>query len=275
MASICGSTMALMDAGVPIKAPVAGVAMGLITGDDGRLQDPHRHRRPGRHLGDMDFKVAGTRDGITAVQADFKIQRPHPRQVREIIARAREGPADHPRQARGGHRRAAHGDVAATHRAMYRIQIPPAKIGAIIGPGGKMIRSIIEETKCTVDVEDDGSVFVGSSNEENARKAIAIIEGLTQEAEIGQIYTGRVTRTVDFGAFVEIMPGKEGLVRIGELADHRVPTVEDVVNVGDELEVMVTGNRQHGPHQPLAPCGARGRSAWRTTACRTAKSPRR
>ncbi len=123
---------------------------------------------------------------------------------------------------------------------MYRIQIPPAKIGVIIGPGGKMVRSIIEETKCTVDVEDDGSVYVGSSNEENARKAIAIIEGLTREAVIGQIYTGRVTRTVDFGAFVEIMPGKEGLVRIGELADYRVPTVEDVVKVGDEIQVMVT-----------------------------------
>ena len=122
---------------------------------------------------------------------------------------------------------------------MYRIQIPREKIGAVIGPGGKMVRSIIEETKCTVDVEDDGSVFVGSTNEENARKAIAIIEGLTSEAVIGQIYTGRVTRTVDFGAFVEIMPGKEGLVRIGELADYRVPSVEDVVQVGDEIKVMV------------------------------------
>ena len=122
---------------------------------------------------------------------------------------------------------------------VYRMQIPVAKIGAIIGPGGKMVRSIIEETKCTVDVEDDGSVFVGSTNEENAKRAIAIIQGLTAEAEVGKIYTGRVTRTVDFGAFVEIMPGKEGLVRIGELSDHRVPTVEDVVNVGDELEVMV------------------------------------
>src|SRR5439155_15822407 len=122
---------------------------------------------------------------------------------------------------------------------MYRIQIPREKIGVVIGPGGKMVRSIIEETKCTVDVQDDGSIFVGSTNEENARKAIAIIEGLTQEARIGQIYTGRVTRTVDFGAFVEIMPGKEGLVRIGELADYHVPSVEDVVQVGDEIMVKV------------------------------------
>jgi polyribonucleotide nucleotidyltransferase len=122
---------------------------------------------------------------------------------------------------------------------VYRLQIPREKIGVIIGPGGKMVRSIIEETKCTVDVEDDGSVYIGSMNEENARKAIAIIEGLTQEAVVGQKYVGRVTRTVDFGAFVEIMPGKEGLVRIGELADYRVPSVEDVVSVGDEIEVMV------------------------------------
>ena len=123
---------------------------------------------------------------------------------------------------------------------MYRIQISREKIGVVIGPGGKMVRSIIEETKCTVDVQDDGSIYVGSSNEEQARKAIAIIEGLTKEAVVGQTYTGRVTRTVDFGAFVEIMPGKEGLVRIGELADYRVPTVEDVVKVGDEVMVMVT-----------------------------------
>jgi polyribonucleotide nucleotidyltransferase len=122
---------------------------------------------------------------------------------------------------------------------MYRIQIPREKIGVVIGPGGKMVRSIIEETGCTVDVQDDGSIFIGSANEDNARRAIAIIEGLTQEAVVGQTYTGRVTRTVDFGAFVEIMPGKEGLVRIGELADYHVPSVEDVVKVGDEIMVKV------------------------------------
>jgi polyribonucleotide nucleotidyltransferase len=237
--SICAGTMALMDAGVPIKAPVAGVAMGLITSDDpsnyqiltdiAGLED---------HLGDMDFKVAGTEEGITAVQADFKIHGLTLDQVGEIVARAREARVfilgklaeaiDEPRS-----------ELSRYAPRMYRIQIPREKIGAVIGPGGKMIRTIIEETKCSVDVEDDGSVFIGSSNEENARKAIAIIEGLTKEAQIGQKYMGRVTRTVDFGAFVEIMPGKEGLVRIGELADYRVPSVEEVVNVGDELEVMV------------------------------------
>ena len=238
--SICAGTLALMDAGVPIKDLVAGVAMGLITSDEGEdykiltdiagLED---------HLGDMDFKVAGTKDGITAVQADFKIDGLTLPMVEEIIERARtarlyilgklEETLPESRK-----------ELSRYAPRMYRIQIPREKIGVVIGPGGKMIRTIIEETKCSVDVEDDGSIFIGSSNEENAQKAIAIIEGLTKEATIGQTYTGRVTRTVDFGAFVEIMPGKEGLVRIGELADYRVPTVEDVVKVGDEITVMVT-----------------------------------
>ncbi len=236
--SICAGTMALMDAGVPIKAPVAGVAMGLITGEGDEYEILTDIAGLEDHLGDMDFKVAGTSEGITAVQADFKIHGLTLAQVEEIVGRAREArlfilsklaeAIDEPRT-----------ELSRYAPRMYRIQIPREKIGAVIGPGGKMIRTIIEETKCSVDVEDDGSVFIGSSNEENARKAIAIIEGLTKEAQIGQKYMGRVTRTVDFGAFVEIMPGKEGLVRIGELADYRVPSVEEVVNVGDELEVMV------------------------------------
>ena len=237
-ASICAGTLALMDAGVPIKEPVAGVAMGLMTGegDDYKILTDIAGLED--HLGDMDFKVAGTDTGITAVQADFKIHGLTLPMIEEIVERARIGrmfilgklneTIEAPRK-----------ELSRYAPRMYRIQIPREKIGVVIGPGGKMVRSIIEETKCTVDVEDDGSVYVGSTNEENARKAIAIIEGLTQEAVVGQKYTGRVTRTVDFGAFVEIMPGKEGLVRIGELADYRVPTVEDVVQVGDEIEVMV------------------------------------
>ncbi len=123
---------------------------------------------------------------------------------------------------------------------MYRIQIPQEKIGMVIGPGGRVIRSIVDETKCTIDVEDDGTVFVGSTSQEMADRAIDIIKGLTREAEVGTIYTGKVTRLMNFGAFVEIMPGKEGLVHISELADYRVPSVEDVVKVGDEIMVMVT-----------------------------------
>jgi polyribonucleotide nucleotidyltransferase len=238
-ASICASSLALMDAGVPIKEPVAGVAMGLVTGEDGEYRILTDIAGVEDFLGDMDFKVAGTAGGITAVQADFKIHGLTLQQVGEILERARTArlfileklheTIDAPRK-----------ELSRYAPRVYRIQIPREKIGVVIGPGGKMVRSIIEETKCTVDVEDDGSIFVGSTNEENARKAIAIIEGLTREAVIGQIYTGRVTRTVDFGAFVEIMPGKEGLVRIGELADYRVPSVEDVVKVGDEIQVMVT-----------------------------------
>jgi polyribonucleotide nucleotidyltransferase len=237
-ASICAGTLALMDAGVPIKDMVAGVAMGLITGEDGDYKILTDIAGLEDHLGDMDFKVAGTKDGINAVQADFKIHGLTLEQIEEIIERARtarlfilgklQETIDAPRK-----------ELSRYAPRVYRIQIPREKIGAVIGPGGKMIRTIIEETGCTVDVEDDGSVFVGSTNEENAQRAIAIIQGLTAEAQVGQRYTGRVTRTVDFGAFVEIMPGKEGLVRIGELADYRVPTVEDVVQVGDEIEVMV------------------------------------
>ncbi len=238
-ASICGSSLALMDAGVPIKEPVAGVAMGLVTGDDGEYRILTDIAGLEDALGDMDFKVAGTDAGITAVQADFKIKGLTLEMVDEIVDRART--------ARLSILETINETIATPRKElsryaprMYRIQIPRDKIGVVLGPGGKMVRSIIEETKCSVDVEDDGSIFIGSTNEESAQKAIAIIEGLTAEAKIGQIYTGRVTRTVDFGAFVEIMPGKEGLVRIGELADYRVPTVEDVVKVGDEIMVMVT-----------------------------------
>ena len=237
-ASICASSLALMDAGVPIREPVAGVAMGLVTGEGDEYKILTDIAGLEDHLGDMDFKVAGTTTGITAVQADFKIHGLTLPMIEEIVERARQGrmtilgklseAIDAPRK-----------ELSRYAPRVYRLQIPREKIGVIIGPGGKMVRSIIEETKCTVDVEDDGSVYVGSTNEENARKAIAIIEGLTQEAVVGQKYTGRVTRTVDFGAFVEIMPGQEGLVRIGELADYRVPSVEDVVSVGDEIEVMV------------------------------------
>jgi polyribonucleotide nucleotidyltransferase len=238
-ASICAAVLALMDAGVPIKEPVAGVAMGLVTGENDEYKILTDIAGIEDALGDMDFKVAGTTSGINAVQADFKIHGLTMPMIEEIIERARvarmvilgklQETIEAPRR-----------ELSRYAPRMYRIQIPREKIGVVIGPGGKMVRSIIEETKCSVDVQDDGSIFIGSSNEENAQRAIAIIEGLTREAVIGQIYTGRVTRTVDFGAFVEIMPGKEGLVRIGELADYRVPSVEEVVQVGDEIMVMVT-----------------------------------
>ncbi len=239
MASVCGSILSLMDAGVPITTPVAGVAMGLIMGEGGNYRVLTDIAGLEDAMGDMDFKVAGTKEGITALQMDIKIQGIPMTVLRDAVAQAREGrlfilgkmaeAIAEPRK-----------EMSPYAPRMYRLQIDPQKIGTVIGPGGRVIRSIIEETGCTVDIEDDGSVFIGATNEESARKAIDIIEGMTKDVEVGQIYTGRVTRLMNFGCFVEIAPGKEGLVHISELADFRVPSVEDVVSPGDEVMVMVT-----------------------------------
>ncbi|HXK34337.1 MAG TPA: polyribonucleotide nucleotidyltransferase, partial [Dehalococcoidia bacterium] len=239
MGSTCGSTLALMDAGVPIAAPVAGVAMGLIMGEDGNYKVLSDIAGLEDAMGDMDFKVAGTEEGITALQMDIKIQGIPMEVLRDAINQARDGrmhilgkmleTLPEPRE-----------EMSPFAPRMHRLQIDPSKIGTVIGPGGKVIRAIIEETGATVDIEDDGSVFIGATDEASARRAIEIIEGMTKDVEVGQIYTGKVTRLMDFGAFVEIAPGKEGLVHISELADFRVPTVSDVVQVGDEVMVMVT-----------------------------------
>ncbi len=239
MASVCGSCLALMDAGVPIKTPVAGVAMGLIIGEDGRYVVLSDIQGMEDALGDMDFKVAGTQEGITGLQMDIKVKGITQEVLSKALLQAREG------------RLFILGKILATiDRArpelskyaprMYKIMVHPDKIRIVIGPGGKTIRSIISETKCSVDVEDDGTVIIGSPSEEAAKRAISIIEGLTKEVEVGAIYTGKVTRLMNFGAFVEVLPGKEGLVHISELADYRVPRVEDEVQVGDEIMVMVT-----------------------------------
>jgi polyribonucleotide nucleotidyltransferase len=238
MASVCASTLALMDAGVPITAPVAGVAMGLVMGHDGKYAVLTDIAGVEDALGDMDFKVAGTEAGITALQMDIKIKGI----TLEIMERALE----QAREARlfilGKIKEtlpSAREELSKWAPRMYRIKIPVEKIGAVIGPGGRMIRSIIEETKCSIDVEDDGTVHIGSSNEEMARRATEIIEGLTKEVQVGEIYNGKVVRIVDFGCFVELPGGKDGLVRIGELADYHVPSVEDVVKLGDEIMVKV------------------------------------
>src|SRR6266498_1558291 len=239
MASTCGSTLALMDAGVPIKAPVAGAAMGLISEPDGRFAVLTDILGKEDAFGDMDFKVTGTRDGITALQMDIKIMGINEAIIREglrkayaarliildkmlaVLPQARETMSDFaPR--------------------IITIKINPEKIRDIIGKGGSMIRKIQEETGTDINVEDDGSVEIAAVSGENSRKAITWIESLTRDVEIGALYLGTVTRIMSFGAFVEILPGKEGLVRIGELADYHVPTVEDVVSVGDEVMVVVT-----------------------------------
>ena len=238
MGSVCGSTLGLMDAGVPLKAPVAGVAMGLIMDAEGDYAVLTDIQGIEDHLGDMDFKVAGTAEGITALQMDIKIKGITPAIMREALAQAKEARLfilDKILSTISTHRE----NMSPFAPRMIKITIPVDKIGAIIGPGGKTIRAIIAETKATIDVQDDGTVIIGSPNEDSLESARSKIEGLTKEAEVGTIFKGKVVRSTNFGAFVEILPGKDGLVRLGELAEEPVQRVEDAVNVGDEVSVMV------------------------------------
>jgi len=237
MGSVCASSMSLMDAGVPIKKAVAGVAMGLIAEGDKYiiltdiegLEDAY---------GNMDFKVAGTVDGINALQMDIKLKGIPYEVIEKGLKQAYEARLfilDKMNQAISSSR----AELSKYAPRIYRLKINPEKIGTVIGPGGKMIRSITEQTKAKVDIEDDGTVLIAANDEENAKKTIKLIEDLTKEVEVGAMYTGKVTRLMDFGAFVEVLPGKEGLVHISELADYRVASVEDVVKVGDEIMVKV------------------------------------
>jgi polyribonucleotide nucleotidyltransferase len=238
MASTCGSTLALMDAGVPITAPVAGAAMGLISEPDGRFAVLSDILGKEDSFGDMDFKVTGTRDGITALQMDIKVRGISEAIIRQGLAQALEARlfilakmSEVMPETRG-----TMSDFAPR---ITTIKINPERIRDIIGKGGSMIRKIQEETGTEINVEDDGSVEIAAVSGDNARKAIQWIESLTRDVEVGALYLGKVTRIMGFGAFVEILPGKEGLVRIGELADYHVPSVEDVVSVGDEVMVVV------------------------------------
>ena len=239
MASTCGSTLALMDAGVPIKAPVAGAAMGLISEPDGRFAVLTDILGKEDSFGDMDFKVTGTRDGITALQMDIKVKGINEAIIRGGLAKALNARLEI-LDKMVGVLPEARGEMSEFAPRIVTIKINPEKIREIIGKGGSMIRKIQEETGTEINVEDDGSVEIAAISGENSRKAIQWIESLTREVEIGALYLGKVTRIMGFGAFVEILPGKEGLVRIGELADYHVPTVEDVVSVGDEVMVVVT-----------------------------------
>jgi DNA polymerase III epsilon subunit family exonuclease len=239
MASTCGSTLALMDAGVPIKAPVAGAAMGLISGEDGKFAVLTDILGKEDAFGDMDFKVTGTRDGITALQMDIKVQGINEAIIRDGLKQALDARLfilDKMTEVLPE----ARVEMSDFAPRIITIKINPEKIRDIIGKGGSMIRKIQEETQTEINVEDDGTVEIAAVSGENSRKAIQWIESLTREVEVGALYLGKVTRIMGFGAFVEILPGKEGLVRIGELADYHVPTVEDVVSVGDEVMVVVT-----------------------------------
>ena len=244
MATVCGASVSLMDAGVPLKAPVAGVAMGLVKeGEQYAILSDIAGAED--HYGDMDFKVAGTKDGITALQMDIKVTGITSQIMREALAQAKQGRM---------HILGKMEEVISSGRAkisdyaprFYTVQIPVDKIRDLIGPGGKMIRSIVEQTGVKIDVEDSGLVKVASSDQVSAQKALQIIGDITATPEVNKTYLGKVTRLADFGAFVEIIPGTEGLLHISEVAEHRIADVRDELNEGDQVLVKVLavdGNR--------------------------------
>lgn len=238
MASVCASSLSLMDAGVPIKRPVSGIAMGLVTSADGKFEVLTDIEGLEDNYGDMDFKVAGTTEGITGVQMDTKLKGLTMEIVEKTIHQAREARLFIMDIMKKTISESRH-ELSRFAPRVYRINVPVEKIGSVIGPGGKTIRSITEETKTTIDINDDGTVLIGSTDEAGARKAMEIIQNMTREVEVGATYTGKTTRILNFGAMVEILPGKEGLVHISELADYRVSTVEEIVKVGDEVKVKV------------------------------------
>ncbi|HLQ88370.1 MAG TPA: polyribonucleotide nucleotidyltransferase, partial [Enterococcus sp.] len=237
-ASICAGTLALMDAGVPIKAPVAGIAMGLVSdGENYTILTDIQGLED--HLGDMDFKVAGTKDGITALQMDIKIQGITEQILTEALEQAKKARMEilaeltstisEPRK-----------ELSPYAPKIEMIQIDPAKIKDVIGKGGETINNIIEQTGVKIDIDQDGNVSIASSDAEMIAKAIEIIEEITKEVEVGQVYLGKVVRIEKFGAFVNLIKGKDGLVHISQLANERVNKVEDVVKLGDEILVKVT-----------------------------------
>ncbi|MCG3084041.1 polyribonucleotide nucleotidyltransferase [Anoxybacillus sp. LAT_35] len=237
-ASICASTLAMMDAGVPIKAPVAGIAMGLVkSGEHYTILTDIQGMED--HLGDMDFKVAGTEKGVTALQMDIKIKGLSREILEEALQQARKGRLEilkHMMQTISEPRK----ELSPYAPKILTMQINPDKIRDVIGPSGKQINKIIEETGVKIDIEQDGTIFISSVNEEMNKKAKKIIEDIVREVEVGQVYLGKVKRIEKFGAFVELFSGKDGLVHISELAEERVGKVEDVVSIGDEILVKVT-----------------------------------
>jgi polyribonucleotide nucleotidyltransferase len=245
MASVCGSTLSLMDAGVPISAPVAGIAMGLITDGQGGYTVLSDIQGMEDFLGDMDFKVAGTRDGITAIQMDIKVQGITTQIMREALSQAREGrlhilnemlqELSEPRAERSQYA-----------PAIRSVSINPEFIGMVIGPGGKNIRGIQEDTETQIDIKEDGMIFVAGVNADGVDEAIKRIERMTWEPTAGDILTGAVKTIIPVGAFVELTPGRDGFVHISELSSERVGRVEDVVSVGDIVEVKVTEIRNDG-----------------------------
>lgn len=238
MASTCGSTLALMDAGVPIKDPVSGIAMGIIVGKEGKYKILSDIQGPEDHYGDMDFKIAGTKNGITALQMDVKIDGITPQIAEEVFNQARRNRLEimekmlsaipEPRK-----------ELSPFAPRIITIKIKPDKIRDVIGPGGKIINQIIDETGVAIDIEDDGTVFITSNNAESGEKAKVWIENLTKEVVPGEIYQGKVVKLMNFGAFVEILPNQEGMVHISEISEQRLARVEDVLKVGDIVTVKI------------------------------------
>jgi polyribonucleotide nucleotidyltransferase len=237
MASVCGATLGLMAAGVPITNPVAGISVGLIKEESGwtLLTDIIGDED---HFGDMDFKIAGTQNGITGIQLDLKINGISAEIIKATLAQSREARIEILRKMLTTISRPK-AEISPWAPRLLRTHIPPDKIGALIGPGGKTIRAIQEQTGAVLEVEDDGTVTIASSDAEGAKAALARVEAMTATVQVGRIYHGRVTSVKDFGAFVEIIPGKDGLCHISELADDYVSSVGDICSVGDELVVKV------------------------------------
>jgi polyribonucleotide nucleotidyltransferase len=250
MASVCAGVLALMDAGVPIKRPVAGISVGLVTENDdqGKLT---RHTLltdiigSEDHFGDMDFKLCGTEAGVTGFQLDLKLKGISHELMSAAIDDARKNRGlilDHMKQTLPAHR----SEMSKYAPRIETVKVPQDKIGLIIGPGGKTIKSIVAETGAEINIEDDGSVNIYSSNGESLKRAKEIILGMIKEIGIGEMYQGTVVSIKEFGAFVEVLPGKDGLVHISELADMRVNKVEDVVKVGDVIWVKCIGVDDRG-----------------------------
>ncbi len=235
MASVCGGTLSMMDAGVPLKAPVAGIAMGLVM-EGNRYAILTDIAGAEDHYGDMDFKVCGTSDGITALQMDIKVAGINSQVLKEALEQARSARLkilEHMKETIAEPR----AELSRYAPRIITIKIPVDKIRDVIGPGGKMIRSIVERTGCKIDVEDDGTVAIASSDGDAAAQARSIIEGLTATAEVGKTYLGTVQRIADFGAFIEILPGTDGLLHVSEIADYHVRDVRDELKEGQQLLV--------------------------------------
>lgn len=245
MASVSGSSLALMDAGVPIKAPATGIALGLMSDKKGNYKILTDIQGPEDHHGDMDFKVAGTREGITAIQMDVKISGITQEILEEVLSRGKKArlqiletmdeTLQKPRP-----------ELSPFAPRILTIQINPDKIREVVGPGGKVINEIIGKCGVAIDIQPTGLIFVTSESEEAAKKAIDWIKNITREVKVGEVFQGKVTRIFNFGAMVEILPNQEGLIHISELAPFRVNRVEDIVKVGDIVPVKVVGIDEQG-----------------------------